>query len=138
MIKMNKKKFYLTALVLLLAGTLVLLTTGILIGQEVAQSRSETYEDLKAFTQALELVKRNYVENPNSRELIEGAIRGMIAGLDPHSSYMAERAFKEMSLDIKGEFQGVGIQIGIKNNLLTIIAPIEGTPGDRAGLGCGR
>jgi len=134
MIKINKKKFLLTAFVLLLAGTLVLLTTGILIGQEAAQSRSDTYEDLKAFTQALELVKRNYVENPNSKELIEGAIRGMIAGLDPHSSYMAERAFKEMSLDIKGEFTGVGIQIGIKNAMLTIIAPIEDTPGDRAGL----
>ncbi len=137
MIKMNKKKFMAMALVLLLAGTLVLLTTGILIGQEVAHPRSDTYEDLKAFTQALELVRRNYVENPNSKELIEGAIRGMLAGLDPHSSYMAERAFKEMSMDIKGEFQGVGIQIGIKNNLLTIIAPIEGTPGDRAGLAAG-
>lgn len=137
MLRINRKKFYVLALVLLLAGTFVLLTTGILIGQEVAQSRSETYEDLKAFTQALELVKRNYVENPNSRELIEGAIRGMLAGLDPHSSYMAERAFKEMSMDIKGEFQGVGIQIGVKNALLTVIAPIEGTPGDRAGLAAG-
>ncbi|OGW34850.1 MAG: hypothetical protein A2010_01115 [Nitrospirae bacterium GWD2_57_9] len=134
MVRIDKKKFIAFALVLLLAGTFVLVTTGILIGQEVAQSRSDTYEDLKAFTQALELVRRNYVENPNSRELIEGAIRGMIAGLDPHSSYMAERAFKEMSMDIKGEFQGVGIQIGIKNALLTVIAPIEGTPGDRAGL----
>lgn len=137
MIKINKKKFIAMGFVLLLAATLVLLTTGILIGQEVAESRSETYEDLKAFTQVLELVKRNYVEDPKSRELIEGAIRGMLAGLDPHSSYMAERAYKEMSLDIKGEFQGVGIQIGIKNNLLTIIAPIEGTPGDRAGLAAG-
>jgi carboxyl-terminal processing protease len=137
MIKMNKKKFLATMLVLLLASTIVLLTTGILIGQEVAGARTDTYEDLKAFTQVLELVRRNYVENPDSHELIEGAIRGMLAGLDPHSSYMAERAFKEMSLDIKGEFQGVGIQIGIKNNLLTIIAPIEGTPGDRAGLSAG-
>ncbi len=137
MIKMNKRKFYAMALVLLLAGTFVLLTGGILIGQEVAQSKSETYEELKSFAQALELVKRNYVEVPNSKELIEGAIRGMVAGLDPHSSYMAERAFKEMSLDIKGEFQGVGIQIGVKNSLLTIIAPIEGTPGDRAGLAAG-
>ncbi len=134
MVRINKRKFIATALVLLLAATFVLLTTGILIGQEVARSKSDTYQDLKAFTQALELVKRNYVENPNSKELIEGAIRGMIAGLDPHSSYMSERAFKEMSLDIKGEFQGVGIQIGIKNAMLTIIAPIEGTPGDRAGL----
>jgi carboxyl-terminal processing protease len=137
MIKINRKKFIVTALVLLLTGTFVLLTTGILIGQEAVQSRSGTYEELKAFTQALELVKRNYVENPNSKELIEGAIRGMIAGLDPHSSYMSERQFKEMSMDIKGEFQGVGIQIGVKNAQLTIIAPIEGTPGDRAGLAAG-
>ncbi len=137
MIKINRKKFIVTALILLLTGTFVLLTTGILIGQEAVQSRSGTYEELKAFTQALELVKRNYVENPDSKELIEGAIRGMIAGLDPHSSYMNERAFKEMSMDIKGEFQGVGIQIGVKNGQLTIIAPIEGTPGDRAGLAAG-
>jgi carboxyl-terminal processing protease len=137
MIKINRKKFIATMLVLLLTGTFVLLTTGILIGQEAVQSRSGTYEELKAFTQALELVRRNYVENPNSKELIEGAIRGMIAGLDPHSSYMNERAYKEMSMDIKGEFQGVGIQIGVKNAQLTIIAPIEGTPGDRAGLAAG-
>jgi carboxyl-terminal processing protease len=137
MIKISRKKFIVTALVLLLIGTFVLLTTGILIGQEAGQSRSGTYEELKAFTQALELVRRNYVENPDSKELIEGAIRGMIAGLDPHSSYMSERQFKEMSMDIKGEFQGVGIQIGVKNAQLTIIAPIEGTPGDRAGLAAG-
>ncbi len=137
MIKINRKKFIVTALVLLLTGTFVLLTTGILIGQEAVQARSGTYEELKAFTQALELVQRNYVENPDSKELVEGAIRGMIAGLDPHSSYMTERQFKEMSLDIKGEFQGVGIQIGMKNSQLTIIAPIEGTPGDRAGLAAG-
>ena len=124
MIKINKKKFIVMALALLLTGTFVLLTTGILIGQEVAHAKSDTYEELKAFTQALELVKRNYVEDPDSRELIEGAMRGMIAGLDPHSSYMAERAFKEMSMDIKGEFQGVGIQIWINNSQLTVIAPI--------------
>jgi carboxyl-terminal processing protease len=137
MIRINRKKFIATALVLLLAGTFVLLTTGILIGQETAQSRSDTYEELKTFTQALELVQRNYVENPDSKELIEGAIRGMIAGLDPHSSYMNERGFKEMSMDIKGEFQGVGIQIGMKNSQLTIISPIEDTPGFRAGLAAG-
>jgi carboxyl-terminal processing protease len=137
MLKINRKKFIVMALVLLLSGTFVLLTTGILIGQEVVQSKSETYEQLKAFTQALELVKRNYVENPNSKELIEGAIRGMIAGLDPHSSYMNERGFKEMSMDIKGEFQGVGIQIGIKNSQLAVIAPIEDTPADRAGIAAG-
>jgi carboxyl-terminal processing protease len=129
MIKINKKKFLIAALALLL--------TGVLIGQGLVQAKSDTYDDLKAFTQALELIKRNYVEEPDTKELIQGAIRGMVSSLDPHSSYMAERAFKEMSMDIKGEFQGVGIQIGIKNSQLTIIAPIEGTPGDRAGLAAG-
>jgi carboxyl-terminal processing protease len=129
MIKINKKKFLVAALALLL--------TGVLIGQGLVQAKSDTYDELKAFTQALELIKRNYVEDPDNKELIQGAIRGMVSSLDPHSSFMAERAFKEMSMDIKGEFQGVGIQIGIKNQQLTIIAPIEGTPGDRAGLAAG-
>jgi len=129
MIRINKKKFLVAALILLL--------TGVLIGQGMVQAKSDSYDDLKAFTQALELIKRNYVEEPDSKELIQGAIRGMVSSLDPHSSYMAERAFKEMNMDIKGEFQGVGIQIGVKNAQLTIISPIEGTPGDRAGLAAG-
>jgi carboxyl-terminal processing protease len=129
MIRINKKKF-------LMAG-LMLLLIGIVIGQGMVQAKSDTYEDLKAFTQALELVKRNYVENPDTKELIQGAIRGMVSSLDPHSSYMNERSFKEMNMDIKGEFQGVGIQIGVKNQQLTIIAPIDDTPGFRAGLAAG-
>lgn len=129
MIRINKKKFFLAALVVLLAG--------ILIGQGMVLAKSDSYEDLRAFTQALELVKRSYVESPDSKELIQGAIRGMVSNLDPHSSYMTERQFKEMSMDIKGEFQGVGIQIGIKNQQLTVIAPIEDTPGFRAGLAAG-
>jgi carboxyl-terminal processing protease len=129
MIRINKKKF-------LVAG-LMLLLIGIVIGQGMVQAKSDAYEDLKAFTQALELVKRNYVENPDTKELIQGAIRGMVSSLDPHSSYMNERSFKEMNMDIKGEFQGVGIQIGIKNQQLTIIAPIDDTPGFRAGLAAG-
>jgi carboxyl-terminal processing protease len=129
MIKINKKKFLIAALMLLLAG--------VLIGQGMVQAKPDTYEELKSFTQSLELVKRNYVEDPNSKDLIEGAIRGMISNLDPHSSYMPERAFKEMNMDIKGEFQGVGIQIGVKNQQLTVIAPIEDTPAFRAGLAAG-
>jgi carboxyl-terminal processing protease len=121
MIRINKKKFLMAALMLLL--------TGVLIGQGMVQAKPDAYEDLKVFTQAMELVKRNYVENPDSKELIQGALRGMIASLDPHSSYMNERSFKEMSLDIKGEFTGIGIQLGIKNQQLTVIAPIEDTPG---------
>src|SRR3990170_4810379 len=126
MIKINKRKF--------LGLALIALVIGILIGQGFAQAKPETYEDLKLFTQALELVKNKYVEDPKTRELIYGAIRGMLSSLDPHSSFMTERAYKEMDMDIRGEFQGVGIQIGIKNSQLTVIAPIEDTPADRAGL----
>jgi carboxyl-terminal processing protease len=129
MIRINKRKFVITALVILLVG--------MVLGQQMVQAKPDTYEELKSFTQALEIVKRNYVEYPENRELIEGAIRGMVASLDPHSSYMTERQFKEMNVDIKGEFTGVGIQIGIKNQQLMIIAPIEDTPAFRAGLAAG-
>jgi len=129
MIKINKKKF--------LIASLALLLTGVLIGHGLVQAKPDTYDELKAFTQALELIKRNYVEEPDTKDLIQGAIKGMVQSLDPHSSFMAERAFKEMNMDIKGEFQGVGIQISVKNSQLMIISPIEGTPGDRAGLAAG-
>ncbi len=129
MIRINKRKF--------LIAVLVILLTGVLIGQQMVQAKPDTYEDLKAFTQAMELIKRNYVEVPDSKDLIQGAIRGMVASLDPHSSYMNEKQFKEMNMDIRGEFTGVGIQIGVKNQQLTIIAPIEDTPGYRAGLAAG-
>jgi len=129
MMQINKKKFLLASLIILLVG--------VLIGQGLVQAKSDAYEELKAFTQALELVRRSYVENPDTKELVQGAIRGMISSLDPHSSYMTERQFKEMNMDIKGEFTGVGIQIGVKNQQLMVIAPIEDTPGFRAGLAAG-
>ncbi len=129
MIRINKKKFLIAAFVILLAG--------VLIGQQMVQAKPDTYESLKAFTQAMELIKRNYVEVPDMKDLIQGAIRGMVSNLDPHSSYMNEKQFKEMNMDIRGEFTGVGIQIGIKNQQLTIISPIEDTPGYRAGLAAG-
>ena len=129
MIRINKKKFLLALFTILLAG--------ILIGQGMVQAKPDTYDDLKMFTQALELIKRKYVENPDSRELIYGAVKGMVSSLDPHSSFMPPKAYKEMDIDMRGAFEGVGIQIGIKNSQLTVIAPIEGTPADRAGLAAG-
>ncbi len=137
MIKINKKRFLVTALVLLVLGTTTLFTTGFLVGHRTAYAKSDTYDDLRAFTRALELIRAKYVEEPDTKELIQGAIRGMVSSLDPHSSYMTERAFKEINMDIKGEFQGVGIQIGIKNQQLTVISPIEDTPADRAGIAAG-
>jgi carboxyl-terminal processing protease len=137
MIKINKKRFLVTLAILLAIGTITLFTTGFVIGHKAAHAKSDTYDDLRAFTRALEIIKSNYVEEPADKELIQGAIRGMISSLDPHSSYMSERAFKEINMDIKGEFQGVGIQIGIKTQQLTVISPIEDTPADRAGIAAG-
>lgn len=133
MFKINKKRFYILLFVLLF----LVLFIGFMIGQVSALAEADEYEELKSFTQALELVRRHYVEVPDTKTLIQGAIKGMVSSLDPHSSFMNERAFKEMDLDIRGEFQGVGIQIGIKEQQLTIIAPIEDTPADRAGLAAG-
>jgi len=137
MIKINKKRFLVTLSILMMIGTITLFTTGFVVGHRLADAKSDTYYGLRSFTRALEIIRSNYVEEPNSKELIQGAIRGMVSSLDPHSSYMSERAFKEINMDIKGEFQGVGIQIGIKNQQLTVISPIEDTPADRAGIAAG-
>jgi carboxyl-terminal processing protease len=100
-------------------------------------AESEMYEDLKVFTEVLSLVQKNYVEDTQSKDLVYGAIRGMLNTLDPHSAFMSPDVYKEVQVDTKGEFGGLGIQIGIKENHLTVIAPIEGTPADRAGIKAG-
>jgi carboxyl-terminal processing protease len=97
----------------------------------------ETYENLKIFSEVLSLVETNYVEEIDSQKLVYGAIRGMMRELDPHSAFMTADMFKEMQVDTKGEFGGLGITIGMKNDILTVIAPIEDTPAWRAGIKAG-
>ena len=113
-----------------------ILFVGILIGKggDRAGYASEPYEELQVFAEVLSQVKKHYVEETNTKDLIQGALRGMLAGLDPHSSFMTSEMFKEMQVETKGEFGGLGIQIGIKNNQLTVIAPIEDTPAFEAGI----
>ena len=104
------------------------------IGTVNAQS---SYEELKTFTEVLTLIKKNYVDEVKTKDLITSAIRGMVSSLDPHSGYMTLDSFKELQVETKGEFGGLGIQIGIKDSLLTVIAPIEDTPAYRAGIKAG-
>lgn len=94
----------------------------------------EEYSELKIFTEVLNTIKANYVEEPNMKELVYGAIKGMLSSLDPHSGFMPPDAYKEMQVDTKGEFGGLGIQIGIKDDILTVIAPIDDTPAYKAGI----
>jgi len=94
----------------------------------------DTYEKLKTLTEILSLIQSNYVDDVNSKELIYGAVKGMLETLDPHSSFMPPEAFKEMQVETHGSFGGLGIEITVKDRFLTVVAPIEGTPADRAGI----
>jgi carboxyl-terminal processing protease len=115
-------------------------TLGLVLGkglQSAISAENDTYEDLKVFTEVLSLVQKNYVEDTKSRDLIYGAVRGMLNTLDPHSAFMPPEVYKEVQVDTKGEFGGLGIQIGMKDNKLVVIAPIDGTPAERAGIKAG-
>ncbi len=93
------------------------------------------YEDLSIFTSVLNLVRRNYVEPVEERKLLRGAVRGMLHELDPHSSFMDVDEYREMQIDTKGEFHGLGIEISKRRDgFIEVIAPIDGTPAQRAGL----
>jgi len=118
------------------AGALVL---GLLIGKGVEKTgyASESYEELKVFAEVLTQVKKHYVEEVKTNDLVHGAVRGMLKTLDPHSAYMTPEMYKEMRVETKGEFEGLGIQIGIKDHYVTVIAPIEGTPAHAAGIEAG-
>ena len=114
----------------------VTLVTGVIIGKgwDRAVMATETYEELKTFTEVLAHIQKHYVEDVKTKDLVYGAIRGMLATLDPHSAFMPPDVYKEVQVETKGEFGGVGIQIGMKENRLTVIAPIDGTPAERAGV----
>jgi carboxyl-terminal processing protease len=131
----NKRK-----IILILILIFVVASTGILIGRwsvNSAGAEGEGYEELKVFTEALSIVRKNYVEDVKPKDLIYGAIKGMLSSLDPHSAFMTPDMYKEMQVETKGEFGGIGIQIGIKEGMLTVIAPIEGTPAYKAGIKAG-
>jgi len=97
----------------------------------------KTYNSLKMFTDVLEELEKNYVDDVNSEALIHNAIKGMVGNLDPHSSFMPPEAFDELQDDTKGEFSGIGIVITMKDGILTVVSPIEGTPAYKAGVQAG-
>jgi carboxyl-terminal processing protease len=112
--------------------------SGITIGRwSVAQTNDSIYEDLRTFTEVFTTIKKHYVDEANSKELILSAIKGMVKSLDPHSAYLTPQEYKEFQTETKGEFGGIGIQIGIKDGALTVIAPIEDTPAWKAGIKAG-
>ena len=103
-------------------------------GRHEVTAVEDSYERLKVFTEVLSLIQANYVDETKPRDLIYGGIKGMLETLDPHSSFMPPDIFKEMQVETQGSFGGLGIEITVKDRQLTVVAPIEGTPADRAGL----
>jgi carboxyl-terminal processing protease len=96
--------------------------------------REATYRQLEIFSNVLSILQENYIEEINADETIEGAISGMLLSLDPHSSYLTAEDFDELQEETRGNFSGIGIEITVRDGILTIISPIEGTPADQAGL----
>ncbi len=97
-------------------------------------SNSDTYRQLNLFGDVFDRVRSDYVEAPDEEKLIDAAINGMLASLDPHSSYMNPKRFKDMQQQTRGEFGGLGIEVTMENGLVKVVAPIDDTPAARAGL----
>ncbi len=134
-ITLRRRTFYL----LLASFTLALALVVNVVRQVAAKESSlaDAYEDLKIFTDVLTLVDKNYVQEVELKQLVEGAVKGMLQNLDPHSSFMNADSYRELQVETKGEFGGLGIEITVKDNLLTVVSPIEDSPAAKVGIESG-
>jgi len=105
-----------------------------LAGSAARAAASDTYRELNLFGDVFERVRADYVEKPDDSKLVESAINGMLAGLDPHSSYMDPKSFRDMQVQTRGEFGGLGIEVTMEDGLVKVVAPIDDTPAAKAGV----
>ncbi|MGL5166193.1 MAG: S41 family peptidase [Afipia sp.] len=105
-----------------------------LIGSTARAASSDTYRQLNLFGDVFERVRSDYVEKPDDSKLIETAISGMLTGLDPHSSYMDAKSFRDMQVQTRGEFGGLGIEVTMEDGLIKVVSPIDETPASKAGI----
>jgi carboxyl-terminal processing protease len=107
------------------------------LGGGVASKSNEsaaTYENLKLFTEVLDIIQKQYVDEVPAKDLVYSAVKGALRGLDPHSSFLDPEMYKEMQVETSGSFGGLGIEITLKDDVLTVVTPIEGTPAYRVGI----
>ena len=131
------KKIIIAALCGTIAGGL--LTTqvaGPLIAQDSTKNAS-VYEQLDLFGDIFERIRAQYVEEVDSKKLVEAAINGMLTSLDPHSSYLDAKAFDDMNTQTRGEFGGLGIEVTMEEGYIKVVSPMDGTPADKAGIKTG-
>ena len=112
----------------------VFLTLGTGYYRDLAASSEETYKGLKIFSDVIDIIENNYVDQVDAKDLIQKAIQGMVQSLDPHSSLLPPEAYEDLQIDSEGEFPGIGIHITLQNGLVTVISAIEGTPAFKAGI----
>ncbi len=131
---LRRKKWLAACLLGLAVGMTFLLGRA----QFVSSAENEAaYRRLKLLAEVLETIQSKYVEPPDVEKLINGAIKGMVASLDPHSAYLPPEEFKELEVETSGRFTGIGIEITLRDGWLTVVSPIEGTPADQAGVKAG-
>jgi carboxyl-terminal processing protease len=106
----------------------------VFVGSAARAATTDTYRQLSLFGDVFERVRSDYVEKPDDKKLIENAINGMLAGLDPHSSYMDAKSFRDMQVQTRGEFGGLGIEVTMEEGLIKVVAPIDDTPAHKAGI----
>src|ERR671911_395448 len=129
-----------TSVILLSAATGAALTLfvtqprAVLMGSSARAATSDTYRQLNLFGDVFERVRSDYVEKPDDSKLVESAISGMLTGLDPHSSYMDAKSFRDMQVQTRGEFGGLGIEVTMEEGLVKVVTPIDETPASRAGI----
>jgi carboxyl-terminal processing protease len=128
-----------TSLILLSAAagaalTLIASQPRLLEGWTALAAPADTYRQLNLFGDVFERVRSDYVEKPDDSKLVESAINGMLTGLDPHSSYMDGKSFKDMQIQTRGEFGGLGIEVTMEDGLIKVVAPIDETPAAKAGV----
>jgi carboxyl-terminal processing protease len=131
-----------TSLVLLgaaagVALTLIATNPLVMVGSSARAAAPDTYRQLNLFGDIFERVRAHYVEKPDDSKLVESAINGMLSGLDPHSSYMDAKSFRDMQVQTRGEFGGLGIEVTMEDGLIKVVAPIDDTPAAKAGIRAG-
>lgn len=121
----------------LIAGIMLAIGIGVRAERSNGQAQSIPVEDIRSLSEVFGKIKDNYVEDVGDKELLENAIRGMLSGLDPHSTYLDKDAFKELRVGTTGEFGGLGIVVGMEDGFVKVISPIDDTPAQRAGIKAG-
>ena len=131
----NKRNRLIVAMAIALGVCIFVI--GELAVQRAQALPDDTYKELQTFANVIAIVQKNYVEPVSTKDLINGAITGMLASLDPHSAYLTPDLYHDLEVETRGSFGGLGIEITVKNDMLTVVAPIDGTPATKAGIKSG-